>query len=279
MTDGVSMNNPAGRLYRFLSQAKGNIKDRGLQGWAKTLHIDLQHRDRLLTAIGMVWRLPGQVDSDLRQIDDLKHDLYLSWVEPMETCLAHLSFEGGFGSFLSAATPDALNLIAICDGLLAKGKPEVNIDESELEALQEQIRKLIEEIQASDLDPSAREYMIGVLIGLDSSLLYYRIDGTQSLYEATTRIVGDFVIKQDTIKQTRASPEGERFWDVCRKIALIGIVFQTGQQLLTATVGIPEHVKGLLGFDESKSGGIVEVQEAPAEVAVDSDAESQDTGE
>lgn len=229
--------NPAGRLYTLLKEAKVPPSQGDRQKvrirWAEVLGLDPNDRPALLAQLSRIFTLPEQIRTGLQSVPDLNPERYLEPLDNVERAFSNLNLENQWNSFASPIDAATMAILGVCDERLSATRPEPVVPEDERKDLHEAVRALFEDVKYNEEDPDLREFLLRHLAAMDRALNEYRISGTPPLEDAVAAAVGDAILRQQRGKEADGKKRSRRFWQVIRRAVLLLSLLDMGTGLGT----------------------------------------------
>ncbi|MEM9019235.1 MAG: hypothetical protein AAGC44_01625 [Planctomycetota bacterium] len=251
-------NNPAGRLLQLLNKidVKRVAADSAANVWGRMLDLDPLDAE-FLPRLSKALRLPWEIEHEVRAIEEINHDMYLTWVHPFQQATTQLNLNGQFSPFASVLDHNALSLIAICDDQLSRTRPEPSVDEHLKASLEEQVAKLRSDIDSdSEFIGPIRDYVLYHVSLIEQALNDFKVQGVYAFKAAAERAIGYTYMNKDTVQNAGKSKHGE----AC-KLAIATLVFaaisayphikEIGADV-TDLLGLPQGVEETEGGTEKQ---------------------------
>lgn len=239
-----SPNNPAGRLLATLERVHQQ-KDATIEkGW--TTILGAQNRADLLNRLSAVVALPGKVELAVKQIEDMNHDVYLSWVPQVKEAFSFNQFNERMGTIAQRADVAVMSLVRICDEQLSPNLAENVMPEEEHTKLSKVVRQLITETRDSDLAAHLKDYVLRHLMMIERALLDYRLQGIRVLEHAAEAAVGAVLMRPERSGGVDSTGIGRRFKEYLKTYIL-------AVTAASQTLSLPEKIKKMLPQAEDAS--------------------------
>lgn len=159
--------------------------------------------------------LPNIVRSEIRALEDeLEPDLYLTWHKRVAECLSKsvMGLDSSMTSVLNPIGEDALALIKICDDKLSRSRfADPPMDHDVVATLEKDAQTLAQEVVASPIEVSLKEYILYHLSLAEQAIHDYRVQGPGAFKRAAESSVGAAVLAKEKFEQARNSEFGARF--------------------------------------------------------------------
>jgi hypothetical protein len=265
-------NNPAGRLLALLRRGKKTdfLKMQAAQAWKVLLAIP-QANDLELThqLVGLA-ELPLLIKSRVEGIPNVNHELYLKKLPELARTLRGLGFGVQWGIFVKSFSESVLDSLAFCDDLLSRENPDKRVDTDQLGSLLKDVGSLVDDVVASDIDNTLKQYMLKHLHIVERAIQDYQLLGAGPLEQAVEATIGSVFLHKDVAVEVAKTPLGARLWNILGKLAII-------TTLVVGVPQLPEAVRKLLPTAEEVKDQ-TQRQESP-EIIDAQNSETEDTAE
>jgi hypothetical protein len=236
------LDNPAGRLHRLLVRFRQNASNvRAWQTWAATLGIPDTDFPEVVRGLGMLLALPGEVESELAQVDpaDYAGDIVLRWKDEIVPALVPNLFQGQQSDQMAAHLDDAsLASLETCNWTLHRYRPQRPVADSDLKRIRRLIGELeIELRESGDIEPELREFLLQQCREMSRALRDMEIRGPAALEEALDRAVGAAHRRKDLAARSSEAP------GVWRKFGEVIVVVAAALQIATSAIALPGQVQ------------------------------------
>jgi len=263
----MNLNNPAKRLLLILKAGKSPKINAGadcLQVWKKLLNVDGNNDAQTLTRLGKTIALVGEIEDELKQIEDVESESLLAWVPLLKNAFASQNLTGPWSGFISKVDDHTINYLSNCSALLdANFKNKYKPIES-TDALSNEISHLLKEVLDSGLPDVVKSFMSMKLREIQRALDEYHITGNGPIVKAVESYVGYVVINNQVMSSTKDDSSAQKFWQFMNRLAIV-------TTLGMATIQLPDEIKEY--FPSEK---IIEIP-ANIEESADQDKEVKQT--
>lgn len=210
----VKGNNPAGRLYLILEEARS--KANGLatkQVWSEVLKHD-KNTDNVFAYLSSLQVLVAEVKHKVcLHIPDLKSQ-YLTLYDNIERVTGATNLDAQWSSYRPLLTDAVMVELRFCWIGLRDSCLEKEIDQDKLMSLLSEIRKLIQDALDSDFDITLKQIIVDLLMGVEQSIIEFQLRGPESLQKNLERILGSLRFNYDLFKDKEGSPIINGLWSV-----------------------------------------------------------------
>lgn len=236
-------NNPAGRLLalcRAIKASPSNRKNerghevpRSIQaGWSEILGLKDAPKSVLLRRLGSVLEMPAIAVRSVECLDDIRHDLFLEWVNPISNAFGQLNLEAHWDQLKAAITEISLKSLEFCDHELERQAREPVIDKEKLDSLLTEVRSVLESLKTARLPDYLREFVLERLLLVETAIVDYQLLGIRPLREVVESTIGAVVLDK-RLQPSESVDDTEAFWCVMGKVAhivtVVAGVVQTAQ--------------------------------------------------
>jgi hypothetical protein len=231
----AKMNNPAERLRLLLEKGRDN-KYNGKPAhvvWTELLRVDPPNRATLLSRLGKVYQLPGQVRAAIFQLPDIDDpEVYLTWMPKVEHALSSHNLDQSWQSVRAPIDDHVISTLAICSERLSHLRPEVTVPESELLKIRKQVTDLFDEIiKSSTISKSLSRFMLDHLLGILEAIDCYTITGTEPINTAIQSAVGSIPFEHDDSELLKDCPLARKFWTIVVGLSVAVSLLHDGTEL------------------------------------------------
>ena len=244
----VHRNNPAGRLYYLLENAKRVTSGDMLDGWRVTLDIRGASEPVVLSHIAEVFDLLHQAEMALSEALGDNSTRLITPIKRIKEYLIGAGLSQSWAGLTNLISDEVLMTVALAAEKLAHaGRTEIEIESEELDAIQSDLEELLRTVRTSEIDPEFKEFLIDELEIIRQALVSYRIGGPTTLTRAFDLVAGGRL--RTNAKFTDGSyPEvTERFDNLLVRLAKIVSACSKVKMLTSATLRLlgieiePEH--------------------------------------
>jgi hypothetical protein len=225
----VELNNPAARFLELLKkgQSKGK-EEQCVKIWRELLQVPEDDNGLLLRRIGYVWELPSLIASNIRELPDVNHDIYLKWLPRVNASIGMMNFQNAWKSFIDRFDAEILYGIEICADVLSRSRPEKTVSDSTIKELKERVSKLIEQFSTEGFPAPIAQFITERLEEIRSALEEYSYRGPAPLESAIENTVGKVVVSPELYQESHSSGFGKKFWEFMGYLAVtVTVITQT----------------------------------------------------
>lgn len=241
----VKTDNPAGRLYTLLKQAKALNNNSGYATWGHIFNIPLTKSknsiddDAMVEIIHRVMQLKElvvEVEDKLGKIEGINLSLYLTPFGRIKNALKATNLNlGNYVETLRPITDGDLTILIFCSEELAKHYSEQRVNEDTLKGIIEEVTKLFNEVTKSDLPPELKVFILDQLEVIRRGISEYQIRGIERLRETLGELVGAILVKRETLEVTKDQPEVRKFGTIVQHL-MSAVTFASDATTLIAAV-------------------------------------------
>lgn len=233
----MPQDNPAKRLLRILEKGKKIPNEKNCrEAWAQILGVSASDEAALLGRLGSTMALSSQIVDSLQLIEGVQIDRYTYWAKPINQAFSQSNLDGNWREFKKHIDTHAINYLTMTSDYLSVQAPEPMIPESKLKDILSNARDLIDQIKASDLPISIKEYMLRQLYKICTAVDEYEITGALRISDITENTFGHALMNQGEVKATSGSEPAKMFWTFMARVAVV-VTIASGLDQLSATVG------------------------------------------
>jgi len=218
----ATANNPAGRLYNLLVEARKQPPGtEARKVWALLLHVESNDTPTLLRRLARVLEVPALIRERVARQQSVNRALLLEWMPSVELALSNVTLGGPWKSFLGHFDEKTMYGLNLCSDILSRHCAETIIDEGELENIGQEVGTLIEEISGARIEEDVKQFMLDHLAAITDALNDYWIAGATPLRKALESSVGAIVLDSSIISKVNAAPHGSRFWTIVGRVGVV----------------------------------------------------------
>ena len=205
----IDINNPAGRLYEILRQAKSRGDDvKGRQVWAQVLDEDEKDDSAITKKVIEVYQLGEEVKSLIKMNDGVNTELYLSSFPQIERAIFPLNLNTTWKAQKQQLNDGVMTRLQFCSELLSSIYTEEQLEKEDLEKVSNLIEELFESVWDSSLEDGVRLDLLEEIERLRASVSMYKIKGAKGLKQALQSTIGMVVANQAELSEAaKANPD------------------------------------------------------------------------
>jgi len=210
----VRCNNPAGRLYLILQEARSKPEGNATkQVWREVLANKNEAAD-LFIYLSNLYLLVSEVKDKINMTaGDLKEH-YLTMFSNIERVVGATNLDADWGSYKQFLTDAVMTELRFCWIELLKTCSEEEVDHDKLMAIYEDIKRLITDALESDIDLTLKQIIVDLLGSIEQSILEYKIRGATSLKKSLERAMGAIQFNYQLFKEKEGNPLVNRLWSI-----------------------------------------------------------------
>lgn len=237
-------NNPAGRLLKLLREGTRITPSTvASDAWATLLNVSPNDKSTFLRRLATVYELPALVRSSVEGVPNIDQEVYLARLPQIAKALQQHQTNAAWGSFVKSIKAETLESLRFCDELLSRECPDKRVDTDELGPLLEDVRSLLSEVIANDIDHTLKQYMLKHLHMVERAIEDYQLFGTGPLERAVEATIGSVFLNKDVAVEVAKTPLGAALWKLLGKLAII-------TSLVVGVPQLPETIRKLLPTPE-----------------------------
>lgn len=213
-------NNPAGRLYDLLEQARQYPSEEKTKTvWAGVFGVPENDTGSLLKNLADLIDLVHKAKSSIVRLTDIDHKLYLKPFENIEALLSHLNFETHWENWRSRLDDFTLYGLQFGADRLARESGIAPIKDEQLEALRKELDDLINHVlESPHLPPDLKKLFLRNLEALRQAWSTYRLRGIEGLEQEIERSCGSILLHKEQIKSAPANSAERKLWEGLLKL-------------------------------------------------------------
>lgn len=222
---------PAQRLLALLQEArKFDDNPSAYEAWCRLFRIRPDDEAGFYHHLGRVYALPLLIRKKIEHIRDIRSEAYLYWIPMLSEALRGCRLEGNWNDFLKRISDAVLAGLEICSDTLRRNCPERTLSNDQLEVLLRDVRGLVDEVVASDIAETLKQYMLKHLDMVERAIQDHRLHGTEPLENAVAAVVGSVFLREGIQQEIANTDVGNRFWTLMgRVLMIVGITAGTAQ--------------------------------------------------
>ncbi len=199
--------NPASRLYSILSRLK-QIPGTNpcASSFGGILEVPGSNQMLLLERVGRATALMRRAREQTLALNAPEH--YLEWFEPVQNAFFNLNLGATLEEFTQKLSPVTLEQLKFCATNLSERFGEPDLAKEEAAHVLEEIDELIKETKESQMDESARQYVLRHLSQIAQALREYELFGVDPVREQVSGAIGSALFQQ-----REAQAAGKKFWE------------------------------------------------------------------
>lgn len=222
-------NNPAARLYDLARTLRATSCDGPpARLWAQAFDIHLNQGMtgepfvQIIQRILAVWDLLNETEAGIHelQFDDFYREAFPPLRRVVQTSLANPRVNKS--NLTGPITDETLTLLRVIAAEWGKKKPEPEIDEGALTAIQAEAHSLFEAIKRADINRDLKRLILSLTAEMEQAIQQYRIGGPEGLQRALALIVGQASLNVEIVDRARADRQASVWW---RKFYKVGVKF------------------------------------------------------
>lgn len=202
----VDDNNPAGRLYKLLSEAK-KLSDKitVAEAWSKV--IGCENDPALVTqAVVQMYSLSQEIRSLICMRNDLVHNAYLHSFDKLEQAFFPLNLGANWEIAKQYLTDEALARLEFCAIELSKSYSEELLSIEDLQDIINRTDSLFDSLYKSSLPDPIRLILLEEIERIRNALNMYKITGAKGLKQALQGTIGAVVANNEELKTVSTGP-------------------------------------------------------------------------
>jgi len=233
------LNNPAQRLLDILKEGKSteiNSNATCLEVWKRLLKVTGNDDAQLLSRLGKTIALVGEIEDEVKQIENVDPASLLAWVPLLRNAFASQNLAGAWSGFISKIDVHTLNYLSNCSALLDSNFKEKYKPIESLDELANEIEIILHEVLNSDLPEVVKSFMSLKLREIQRAIDEFHITGNGPIVKAVESYYGHLILHKEKIKSYKDHPIFKKFGSLMNGLAIV----------ITVTMGalqLPDEVK------------------------------------
>jgi hypothetical protein len=203
-------NNPAGRLYDILMEAK---RKQGGEQTRKVLGDMFGVQATDTSQILLIWAdlitLSSEAKEALNNLENIDHEIYLKPFIKLEKVLSTINLNQKWQTYSAEIDENTMYGLQFCSDTLGRSIGYSSIENKQISELQKEIEELAERIINTELPSELKDLIINNLENLRRALVVYRINGIDGLQREFERTVGSLVLHHSEIKNLEIESAGK----------------------------------------------------------------------
>ena len=202
----IDINNPAGRYYEILREAKSKEDHLSVrQVWATVLDEDENDDSAITKKIVEVYQLGEEIKSLIGMNEDVNKELYLSSFPQIERAIFPLQLNAPWKAQKQQLNDGVMTRLQFCSELLSSVYNEEQLKDEDLMEITDLIDKLFNAVRSSSLDGGVRITLLEEIERLRTALSMYKINGAKGLKRSLQSTIGMVVANQDELSSMATS--------------------------------------------------------------------------
>lgn len=213
----VQRNNPAGRLWHILNEARdkpGDLTARDVLSDVLGASTDAQFFQRYAGLI----ELFAAVREGLAEVEDLDESLYGDHLANVERGFASKGFDAAWHHYIEDVDEATMVSLAYCSRELSRQHSESVIDSGQRRKLEKELERLASAISTSELDPVMKQVVARQLKEVQRAMAEYKLRGSSGVRHAVRATLASFITDGDQFKQESERGEVKQYWALLMRI-------------------------------------------------------------
>lgn len=203
---------PAGRLIDILSEAKkkpANIKVRKV--WADVFDIEENDTGTILRMLADLIQLTFKTKSQIKNVDNIDHDLYLKPFIKIEVMLSQINLDAPWQSWQQQIDEPTIYGLQFCSDRLNREANFTSLKSSEIDQIKKTLEELTDRVSNSKLETPLKLLLVRNLESLRQALIAYKIKGIDGIETELELNLGSLILNKDKIKDSADIQEPKSF--------------------------------------------------------------------
>jgi hypothetical protein len=239
----VERDNPAGRLWHILNEAKQKGPDKKVRNvWAEIFDLNPEADSQILEKTSLLIGLLIEVKRSIENAKDLNQDLYLERLPRIEEAFLSVRLTDQWKAFDNRLDGTTMLSLKHCSDALSNRSSEAVIEEDELRELRSDVQALIDRIlDDSELDPELRRILLDHLEIIRRAIINYKVHGSDGLQEAIKTATGAVYLNRELFEAEKDSDSVSLFWKIIVRIGTLTALVNDANQLAP---GVTKLIEG-----------------------------------
>lgn len=196
----IDESNPAGRLYKILSEAKRQPDNQKVKNvWS--LVLDIEDDDVAITkGVVELYSLSQEIQTLIKMNSQLNHDLYLNSFHRIDRAFFPLNLASNWNSVKQHLTDEAITRLQFCADELSRFYSEESLSEEDLKDIIDKTEELFESLYSCSLPDALRLTLLEEVERIRNAINMYKIKGAKGLKEALQGTIGAVIANHDELK-------------------------------------------------------------------------------
>jgi len=193
----IDLDNPAGRFYNLLQQAKSRPDAHQVrQVWAYVFDEDEKDDSAITRKIVELYQLGEEVKQLISMNDSVNKELYLSSFPQVERAIFPLNLNSSWQGQKQQLNDGVMTRFQFCSELLSSFYKEEQLSKDELNSITSLIDALFEAVLNGSLEESIKLTLLEEIERLRTALSMYKIKGAKGLKQSLQSTIGMVVANQ-----------------------------------------------------------------------------------
>ncbi len=214
-------NNPVGRLYNLLSQARQqSINQTSRNAWAAMFQVPATDTGNILQLTAQMIVLLKEAKEAVGQLKGVNPSLYTKHFARIEQAFATYNLEAGWTSFTNYLDEPTMQALELAADLVSHQHPEPLIDQKQLAELLAEVNNLLENVLNSDVDVNLKNVFTECLEKIRRAVVEYRLRGASGLRDALDNSVIILARHKDIVeREAKGNPIASSFFVVLSNLS------------------------------------------------------------
>lgn len=230
----ANINNPAGRLYLILEDAKkiaGKNQNMNVQNvWAQIFNVDKENLSLILKKLSRVLQLPHQIRIEINAQKNVDPQIPLKYFNQIEKILSTIQFNANMMSLLNQITEKELYSLEMCDDILSRVNPQIVIKDKDYYTIYASITELVNEVSKSQENSELNLFILSKLELILNAMSDYKVIGIEPIKEEITSIIGSVALKPTLVKD-KTNKFQNKFWMIIGRLSIFVSIVSNINQL------------------------------------------------
>jgi hypothetical protein len=188
--------NPAQRLLDILNQARPMQNTHVIKIWAGIFGFKEDDFPACYRALGHLNGLVDSIETRIRQLPDLKHDLYLRDLPTIRSVLCPVTLQQNWSELKRPLDQGVLTGLEFCANELSKNHEEDPIPEEELQKLRAEFANIFKDVSNAEISSNLKLILFDLLGSAILAIDQYKILGNDGIKKSVAYMVGMLTLHQ-----------------------------------------------------------------------------------
>ena len=201
-------NNPAGRLYDILREAKKQqASQQTRKVFADLFDVDATDTNQILLIWADLIKLSSEAKKALTNIENIDHSIYLKPFTKLENVLSSINLNQKWENYSNNIDENTMYGLQFCSDTLGRSIGQTSIENEKINEIQKEIEELSEKIIKKNIPPKLKDLILNNLENIRRALIVYRINGIDGLEREFERTIGSLVLHHSEINNIEAEEQ------------------------------------------------------------------------
>lgn len=242
----LTANNPAGRLYLLLADARTKPPNTVVrQVWADVFGVSPDSPIDILQSMAQLINLILEAKDAVTQLDDINHDIYLRPLNKIGDAFSKINLETQWDNFRNNIDDATMTSLEFCSDTLSRRVNEEIITDEDLSDILAVAGSLLEVVLDADIDSTLKAILVENIEAIRSATLGYRVSGAKGLRRAVEVSLGSMMWYRDLFERELSdSKKKKTILDYLSLVDKIKTIVDTAMKLKLLTAPVAHFLLG-----------------------------------